>query len=304
MLTSDALDGFARALDSRNYSPRSVKIYRQHLADFRRWLGGEAGTAQVTTITEERLQDYQLTLKARKLSPHTQGARIRVVKLWLAWLVEEGQLFQSPADRIVVGRVKARRLPRVLTRSEVERLLSQPDTERPSGIRARAILELLYATGLRKAELLALDLSDLDLEARSVRVREGKGRKHRVLPFGKPAQASLRSYLKEVRPRWVKPRSGQAALFVGRSGNRLGPDRLPQIVRAAATSAGLTHGSAPHGLRHAFATHMIQGGADLITVSRLLGHASPTTTANLYAHLVPSDLKAEHQRTHPAEQDA
>jgi site-specific recombinase XerD len=181
----------------------------------------------------------------------------------------------------VRGLRRERRLPNFLSSEEITALVTAPDSDRPQGLRDRAILELLYAAGVRVSEVTGLDAADLDIQARVVRVW-GKGNKERLVLIGRPAARALRRYLREGRPRLA--RGAQKALFLNRDGDRLSARSVQLLVRKYALAAGLDKGVFPHLLRHTFATHMLEGGADLRVLQELLGHASVAST-QIYTHV-------------------
>jgi site-specific recombinase XerD len=179
--------------------------------------------------------------------------------------------------------------------SEVERLLSASDRS-PEGIRDSAVLELLYATGLRASEITGIELDDIDLDGRTVRVL-GKGRRERIVPFGEPAQRALQEYL-PVRRRWIEARPSESAFFVTPRGKVLTTAGLRRLLARKLEQAALTKRVTPHALRHSFATHLLNAGADLRAIQELLGHASLGTTQR-YTHLSTAQMKAVYDRSHP-----
>jgi integrase/recombinase XerD len=191
---------------------------------------------------------------------------------------------------------RSRKLPQVLTRGEVEKLLSQPSGTDPHALRDRALLELMYASGLRASEAIGLELADLDLDERMLRAR-GKGSKERIVPIGQAALRALNVYLERGRPKLVKDRP-ETHLFVNFRGGQLTRQGLYKIVRRHATSAGLADRMSPHTLRHTFATHLLAGGCDLRSVQEMLGHADVSTT-QLYTHLSSDRLKDVYFKSHP-----
>ena len=301
MTLDEAYLRFQDALHARNYAPSTRSNYRHGVEGFLAWLGEGAGTRPVTSVTRGTIEGYQAHLAERGLAKATQAVRVRALKRWFEWLVDRGFLFESPTRGIVETPRGMRQLPAVLTEGEIERMLSTPNTATKDGLRDRAILELLYATGIRRGELVALDLGDLDLDRGLCHVRSGKGRKGRVVPFGASAKRWLRLYLREARPRYEKKPSRVRAVFLGRFGDRLAGPRVHQIVRRVAEEAGVTRKADVHAFRHAFATHLVRAGADIVTVQRLLGHSSPGVTSQVYTRVAPREVKETHARTHPGE---
>jgi integrase/recombinase XerD len=185
----------------------------------------------------------------------------------------------------------------VLTEDEVARVLAMPDPATPVGSRDRALLELLYASGLRVSEATSLDLGDADLSEETVRV-VGKGNRQRVIPMGSKAIAALAAYLKAARPRLARGRAAAQALFLNRRGGRLSRQSCWKLLRRYARAAGITRALSPHVLRHSFATHLLERGADLRAVQEMLGHASVGTT-QVYTHVSRAHLREVYVRAHP-----
>ncbi|MDA1347513.1 MAG: tyrosine recombinase XerC, partial [Chloroflexi bacterium] len=218
---------------------------------------------------------YVRTSVARKLS---------TLRTFLAWLVRQGVLEADPLPKRGVMKLD-KRLPRFLSQDEAERLVQAPETSEPLGPRDRALLELIYAGGLRVSEARGLNVSEVNLQTREVRVT-GKGSKQRIVLMGNSARDALMLYLQELRPKLAGPDSGMA-LFLNRLGGRLSQRSIQLKVRKYAGKVGLGSGVHTHTLRHSFATHLLEGGADLRVVQELLGHASPATT-QIYTHVTGS----------------
>jgi integrase/recombinase XerD len=210
-------------------------------------------------------------------------------------LRRDGLLDADPTATLSAPR-RTRKLPHVLTRGEIERLLTQPRGTEPAALRDRALLELMYACGLRASEAIGLELMDVDVEDGVLRAR-GKGSKERVVPIGNAALSALRPYLERGRPALVKG-SLEPHLFVNFRGGHLTRQGLYKIVRRHALTAGLADRMSPHTLRHTFATHLLAGGCDLRSVQEMLGHADVSTT-QLYTHLSSERLKDVYFRAHP-----
>jgi integrase/recombinase XerD len=253
-------------------------------------------TAHVTSFV--RCLKDKTTSRGTPLSPWTVEAYAGTVRVFFSFLQRRGLILWNPVWDLRLPR--ARRLPRaVLSVSEAARLMTSPPS-RKSGLRDRAILELLYASGLRRRECLMLDIADLDLAGRTVWVRHGKGRKQRRVPLSNRAAMALDLYLKEARPAFARdPR--ECALFLSQKARRLSPVSLAQRLRSYGRRARILHPVSPHDLRHACATHLLRGGADIRHVQKLLGHASIQTTA-LYTSVACRDLREVIARAHPREQ--
>jgi site-specific recombinase XerD len=206
--------------------------------------------------------------------------KVSTIRSYYKWLRQEGKLENDPFFG-VTGPKAGRRLPDILTSEDIDRMTAAADGKEPADLRDRALLELLYAAGLRVSEVAALDMTALDVRDRSVRVH-GKGKKERIGVFGEPAVEALHRYLRDGRPGLVAGK--ETALFLNRFGGRLTARSVQTIVRKYATKAGLPEAVHPHLLRHSFATHLLDGGADLRVVQELLGHESPNTT-QIYTHV-------------------
>jgi integrase/recombinase XerD len=228
-------------------------------------------------------------------SPATIHRKSACLRSFYRHLRRDGLLDTDPTATLSAPR-RTRKLPQVLTRGEVEKLLSQPRGTEPAALRDRALLELMYACGLRASEAIGLELMDVDIEEGVLRAR-GKGSKERVVPIGQAAIAALRPYLERGRPALVKG-SAEPHLFVNFRGGSLTRQGLYKIVRRHALTAGFADRMSPHTLRHTFATHLLAGGCDLRSVQEMLGHADVSTT-QLYTHLSSERLKDVYFRAHP-----
>jgi integrase/recombinase XerD len=291
---------------ARGRSAGTISYRRVYLRQLLAWLKRRRVTGP-REVTSRVLGDYLVHLRTRRtvynraapsrLSAQTLAAEASVLRSFFGWLTQRKVLLFDPAEGLSLGRYAAPLPKAVLTEAEAKMLLEAPGTD-DLGLRDRAILETLYSTGLRRAELCALDLFDLDPEGRTVRVRDGKGVRDRIVPIGACALAALRRYLQEVRPRLVATPK-QPALFVATATHRrLNVKTVNLIVRKRAEAAGLGKRVTPHVLRHTCATHLLQGGADVRHVQLILGHASVATT-QIYTRVAVEDLAAAHQRHHP-----
>ncbi len=296
---------FREHLELRAWSERTIEGYLgeiPRLFDFLR----QRKVASLVEVTPEHVAAYRLHLynsrhRGRPLSLSTQSGRLSAVKTFFRFLRQASFLLLDPAAGVERPRV-IKDLPRVLpTEKEVRRLIEAPDVSTVLGLRDRAILELLYATGIRNSELRELCLDDVQLARRLVVVRLGKGKKSRVVPMGEEAAYWLDEYLRCARPRLVGSRP-ERRVFLARSGRPiLTRQALSEVVLRAARSAGLDKAITPHALRHAVATHMLRRGAGLRHLQEMLGHASAGTT-QVYTRVEVSDLRRVHQRCHPREQ--
>jgi integrase/recombinase XerC len=288
-----AMDRFLLHLDrERNASAHTIRAYGQDIAQFADHLRAQVGR-------DPRPEDADhLSVRGFLAALHAGGTRrvsaarkLASLRTFFRYLCREGILERNPAAAILSPRLE-RRIPGHLDEGEAAALLDVPGADDAS-LRARALLELLYATGIRCAELVGLDLSEVDLDARMVRVL-GKGRKERVVPFGTRARAALLAYL-PARAR-MTPRTD--ALFVNRRGGRLTDRSVRTILADRVRAAALAKRISPHGLRHSFATHLLGRGADLRTIQELLGHASLSTTQR-YTHVDLRQILDIYSKAHP-----
>ena len=277
----------------RGLSPTTLSSYRQDLALFETFLKQRriGGFAKVRT---PHVREFLQSLRTSR-TPATVARKLAAVKGLFKFLEAERAITQSPTAFIETPRLW-RRLPQTLSLEEVERLLGSVKGE-GLGLRDLAMLELLYGAGLRVSELTALDVGHVNREAGFLRCI-GKGNKERLVPLGRRALEALSSYLATERPRLMGRRPDPQALFLNRRGGRLTRQRVWQVLRRCAAAGHITKTIGPHTLRHSFATHLLERGADLRTLQELLGHASISTTQR-YTHVDRARLKAVHEKYHP-----
>jgi site-specific recombinase XerD len=290
----EAVEAFVEHVgDERGRRPNTVAAYRRDATDLARCCH-DWGIDHPAEVELSTLRRYLADLADRGYARATVARRASVLRSLFALLRRRGIVERDPAE--LLGSPKqGRHLPRVLRPDEVDRLLDAPERGTANGRRDRALLELLYASGARVAEACALDLAGLDLPQGQVRLF-GKGGKERITPLGAPAVDALRDYLATARPALAGDRTTDALLLNSR-GDRLGVRDARTAVGRAATLAGLGHVT-PHTLRHSFATHLLEGGADIRVVQELLGHASLATTQR-YTHLSRGRLREVHAAAHP-----
>jgi integrase/recombinase XerD len=296
------VDEFCDWMGSHGYSPRTIANRRGQLAALVDWLA-ERGVTRPLEVTRPMLERYQRWLyhyrKANgdPLSFRSQSQRLLPVRAFFRWAARQNHVLYNPASEIELPKVE-RRLPRpALTAAEAEVVLSQPDLADPLGVRDRTMLEVLYSTGIRRSELAHLVIFDLDVERRTLLVRQGKGRKDRMVPIGERALAWVDRYLSEVRPTLaLEPDDG--SLFLTAEGTGFSPDRLSQIARRYVDAAAVGKTGACHLFRHTMATLMLEGGADIRYIQAMLGHAELSTT-QIYAQVSIRALQAVHAATHP-----
>jgi tyrosine recombinase XerC len=256
-------------------------------------------------VDRQTLRDYLSWLVEQGVDKSSLSRKLSAIRSFYRYLLREGVLEKSPIPISASGRKGERstlspkldkRLPVFLTELEINRLLDAPDLTKPEGKRDRAILELLYASGLRVSELWQLDLGNLNLESREIRVI-GKGSKERIVLIGLPAATAISEYISLGRPRLLNSKS-QNALFLNRQGNRLSMRGIQKILKHHALASGLEKNIHPHVLRHTFATHMLDGGADLRVVQELLGHADLSST-QIYTHVTKQQARKVYLTAHP-----
>jgi integrase/recombinase XerD len=278
----------------RGLSDRTVSAYRRDLS---RWTAfmTEHGIEAPDAVTVTSLREWVYDLKDSGLAPTSIRRAQSAVRTYFGFLLAEGAIGTDPTDRIDSPRVD-RKLPDFLTRDEVERLLEAPDPGHSLYWRDRAILEFLYATGVRVSELVELPLSSVDLDEGFATVF-GKGAKERLVPIGMPAIRALDRYLRDVRPELDRGKGG-GRVFLNARGRPIRRESIWAVVKASASRSGIAKRVSPHTLRHTFATHLVEGGADLAAVQELLGHADISTT-QIYTHLDRRYLREVHRKYHP-----
>jgi len=289
------LDAFHQYLIVEKGLARNTLI--AYLADLQRFCTSlqQRSKQPFRTPSREDIIDYLATRRSHGISARTTARELVAIKAFYRFLCERAQIASNPAVQIQSPR-QWQRLPHVLTRAEVEQLLQTPDTSTPLGKRDAALLELLYATGLRASELVGLMLDGVNTVGAYLKVR-GKGGKERLVPIGEMAAVQLDDYLLHGRPKLLRERQA-ATLFVNRSAVGLTRQGLWKIVKRYVCQAGITKPISPHTLRHSFATHLLEGGADLRSLQHLLGHADISTT-QIYTHIVQQRLQAVYQMHHP-----
>ena len=298
------VDDHMESLRIHNRTPEAVESRYCELKPFLAW-SEERGLFQAGQITRTILESYQRWLwsyrkkNGKPLGITTQRARLGGVMNFFAWLCKRRVLDANPASELELPRPEKRLPVEALSVAEVEAVLSQPDIADPLGIRDRAVLELFYSTGIRRAELVRLEVSDLNREKRLLRIRQGKGRKDRVVPVGARALRWLEKYLDDVRPLLLL-KAEEPALFLSGYGEPFNADALGQKVVLYIRQANVGRTGGAHLFRHTCATHLLEGGADIRYIQQLLGHAKLETTA-IYTEVSIIQLQAVHARCHPAE---
>lgn len=297
------LQRFLAWLAERQYSPKTIVNREELLRVFIAWLD-ERGIRRPQEVTKPIIERYQSHLfvyrkkDGQPLSARTQHGHITPIRAWFKWLAKQNFILYNPASDLDLPRLD-RRLPRnVLTIKEAETVLAMPDLETPTGIRDRAMLEVLYSTGMRRMELMQLQVFDLDAERGTVLIRLGKGKKDRMVPIGERAIAWVEKYRDDVRPE-LATGADDGTLFLTHLGEAFTPNRLTQLVREYVQAAEIGKSGSCHLFRHTMATLMLENGADIRYIQAILGHAELSTT-QIYTQVSIRQLKAIHSATHPA----
>jgi integrase/recombinase XerD len=278
----------------KGLSQKTLEAYSHDLNRFVEFLEGK-GKKDILGVDKFDVRAFLLELRRYELSTRTMVRNLVAVRTFFRFLVQEGKLESNPADGIASPEI-AKKLPEILTLNEVEQLLEQPNPQTPLGIRDRAMLEMLYATGMRVSELMQLPMNQANLEGGYV-VVYGKGSKERAVPLGSEALKWVALYLEQVRDGLSK-RKETPFLFVGRSGKGMTRQQFWKSIKAYGRKAGIRKRISPHLLRHSFASHLLERGADLRSVQMMLGHADISTT-QIYTHVTGERLKKVHKRHHP-----
>jgi integrase/recombinase XerD len=291
---SEAVDRFIGHLtQERNVSPQTVRAYSADLARYLEW--AERSGADPLGADPRILRRYLAELDRARYSRRTIARRLSAIRSLFAFLNREGMLSHDPASVVATPKLDAR-LPRLVPTDVLTALLDTPPVDTAAGLRDRAVLELLYATGARVSELAGIDLRDLDRAGGQITVT-GKGDKQRILPVHREALARIDAYLCTARPA-LHPAPDEQALFLNRNGTRLTDGGVRRMLHRHLVTLGSASGITPHTLRHTFATHLLEAGADLRTVQDLLGHVALSTT-QIYTHLGVQRLQRVHRDAHP-----
>ncbi|HEX6984039.1 MAG TPA: tyrosine recombinase XerC [Planctomycetaceae bacterium] len=293
-----AIDGFVRHLKvERNASPLTLKSYSEDLDSLLTFFNDvHGGPPDVAAVTVGRLREYVSYLHECGYAKTTIARRLACLRSFFRYCRREKLTDGDPAQALRTPRT-GRKLPHFLSTEQVTTLLEAPPATSPAGLRDRAILEVFYSSGLRAAELVGLDLSDWDRDASILRVL-GKGRKERIAPVGRYADKALREWVAVREPAADAPPQERDAMFLNRFGRRLTTRSVGRMLEKHLKSAGMDPRTSPHTLRHTFATHLLDGGADLRSVQELLGHKSLTTT-QIYTHVSTRRLRDTYEQAHP-----
>ena len=276
-------------------SANTRQAYERDLHLFCKTPGSKKNNAPVN-VSREQITGYMTQLKEKGLAAATIARKLAAIKAFYRFMTAEGYMDINPAEVVEAG-TKGIKLPRVLSEDEVVRLLNQPDITTAEGFRDRTMLEVLYATGMRVSELINLTLERVDLNMKYI-IAFGKGSKERIVPLGSVAAEFLQQYLEKVRPKLTHEERNTNIVFLAFGGHELTRQRFWQIIRAYGRKANINKALTPHILRHSFATHLLDNGADLRSVQELLGHSDISTT-QIYTHLTNKRLRDIYAKAHP-----
>jgi site-specific recombinase XerD len=289
----EALALFESDLRRRGAAEKTRRAYAIDVGQFALWCGAQG--VDPAEVTPRTLRRYAAALSDRRAVAATVARKLAALRALYRALREHGAVAQNPADLIPAPK-RPRTLPRVLRPDEMAAVLDRIPSSTPLELRDRALFEVAYASGLRAEELVTLDVASVDFDAEELRV-EGKGRKTRIVPAGEHALRAVARYLERARPA-LQGADGEAALFLSKSGRRLSTSDVRRRLRAWTRHAEVQGGISPHTLRHSFATHLLEGGADLRAIQELLGHASISTT-QIYTRVESARLKSAYAKSHP-----
>jgi integrase/recombinase XerD len=296
----DQINQFLDYLEAeKGYSNNTLAAYQNDLNQFLVFLQNVPSDQRPRSwedVTRDHIVSYILEMKEREYASSTVARKVAAVKSFFKFLESTGQISNNPAKDMETPRAE-KHLPATISAEDVDRLLAAPAGDAPASQRDRAMLELLYATGLRVSELVALNVSDVNLDEGTVRCM-GKGKKERVLPVYDRAREALAAYVNHGRLKLLGEHNDEDALFLNRRGTRLTRQGLWLIIKRYVEEVGIEENVTPHTLRHSFATHMLRGGADLRAVQQMLGHANISTT-QIYTQVTPDRMREVYDETHP-----
>ncbi len=278
----------------KGLSKNTLMAYQRDLERYLSFLK-KNGVSSIDSVNRKMIMDFLLKERDRGLNASSVARGLVAIRMFHRFLTEEGKIKEDVTEVLEAPKLW-KHLPDYLSIQEIEALLKSPNLRKAQGIRDQACLELMYATGLRASEVADLKTGHINFETSYLRIT-GKGEKQRIVPMGRSARDSVKKYLERVRSKWVKD-GDQDALFVSRSGKKLSRQTIWMILKKYIRNAGLKKRVYPHILRHSFATHLLENGADLRVVQELLGHSDISTT-QIYTHVERSRLKSIHQKFHP-----
>ncbi len=292
-MKTQLLDAFLEYLVAERSAPENtLKAYATDLSGFLAW--AQQQELEISSVRSPDLAAFISFCQAAGLKPNSINRRLSAVKQFFRFLLEEGIITNDPTRDLVMPK-RGHYLPEVLSSEEVERLINAPDINTLLGIRDKAMLEILYATGLRVSELVSLRMNNVDLNLGYL-ITRGKGGKERLVPVGESARIWVARYIEEVRPSLVK--DSRDDIFLSKRGEVMSRQNFWYMVKRYARQAGIYKAISPHTLRHSFATHLLSGGADLRSLQMMLGHADISTT-QIYTHISSQRLKEVHAACHP-----
>lgn len=294
------VSAFKRHLEAAGYASSTVVCYTQYLSYFLQYLKKREIT-DLKQVNHQTIKDYHLLVSGMALAEETKGMRIRPVKRLFGWLLDTHQLLIDPTEGIRETNRKNRTLPEVLTPREMQLLLEQPNLSLRMQIRDRAIMETLYSSGIRLNELIQLTVHDVDLKEKVLYIRKGKGNRQRVVPIGSNGAKYIKEYLTAIRPRYAKRNPKERRIFLTDEGKPVTGNTIRSALFQYKKSAGIKKSASPHSFRRTCATHLLQQGADIRYVQKLLGHKNIRTT-QIYTRVYPVDLKQTHEQKHPGVQ--
>lgn len=289
-----AIQGFIQYLHNTKKSSGNTEVsYERDLRKLSQFLSDQ-GIEDITQVTATNLNSYMLYLERKRFAPSTVSRSVASIRAFYQYLVKTQEISENPSEGLHPPKVE-KKLPEILTVEEVDLLLAQPNAETPKGMRDRAMLELLYATGIRVSELVHLVLSDVNMSLGFLTCRDSG--KERIIPFGSVAKKALQAYLTEARPGFVTEESGDL-LFTNCSGKMMSRQGFWKILKSYANAAGIQADITPHTLRHSFATHLLQNGADLKSLQEMLGHSDISTT-QMYVNMSVNKIRDVYMKAHP-----
>lgn len=292
------IKAFKEHLQACGYAPATIEIYRKGLDEFARYLNQQKIT-DLRSVSPDTLLEYRQILMSQSIALESKALKIRPVKRLFEHLTGRHRLLLNPAEGIVETCRKQRKTGAILTIDETRRLFTQPDPTTNIGVRDRAVMQLLYSTGIRLGELLSLKLYHVDFKDQVLYVRRGKGNTQRVVPLGKSAAQCLGQYMEKTRPgQEGKNTESTQALFLNRFGRPLAGGSVHAMLRKYRRMAGIKKPVSPHTFRRTCATHLLQQGADIRYIQELLGHKHLGTT-QIYTRVLPVEVKQTHQKAHP-----
>ncbi len=278
----------------KGLSSNTLESYQRDLRKFFLFLRGK-NINEIVKISRIIITDFLMEQREKGLAPSTLTRNLASIRSFYQFLLKEQIITENPAVELETPRAE-KKLPKVLSFNEIELLLEQPETKNAIGLRDKAMLELLYATGIRVSELVSLNVNEVNLKMGFLKC-DGKGNKERMIPLGSVAIRSIQEYLQNSRPKILKQKE-EKALFVNQQGTRLTRQGFWKILKKYALKAGIETDITPHTLRHSFATHLLENGADLRSVQEMLGHADIATT-QIYTHVARRKIKEIYNQTHP-----